>query len=110
MLYRAGKSGIQKFAEDEVYHLGQYGDTNKAEGERRDGVLVRPRHRTTSVAVCASITRSTVRRTSAKALRAFPPVSYERAKTVVGRERKKGTRKRYEYFRRSPKKAKTVEK
>ena len=37
----------------------------------------------------------------AKASRAFPPVSYERAKTVVEIERKKGTRKRYEYFRRS---------
>ena len=51
MLYRAGKGGIQTVAEDDVYYLGQYGDTNKAEGERRDGVLVRPRHRTISVAV-----------------------------------------------------------
>ena len=54
MLYRAGKGGIKKVAEDEVYHLGQYGDTDKAEGERRDGILVRPRHRTTGVAVCVS--------------------------------------------------------
>ena len=50
MLYRAGKGRIQTVAEDEVHHLGQYGDTNTAEGERRDGVLVRPRHRTTGVA------------------------------------------------------------
>ena len=49
-----GKGGIQTVAEDEVYHLDQYGDTNMAEGERRDGVLVRPRHRTTDVAICVS--------------------------------------------------------
>ena len=53
-LISRGKRGIQTVAEDEVYHLGQYGDTNKAEGERTDGVLVRPRHRTTRVAVCVS--------------------------------------------------------
>ena len=40
--------------ENEVYRLDQYGDTNKAERERRDGVLVRPRNRTTGVAVCMS--------------------------------------------------------
>ena len=49
MLCRAGKGGIQMIAEDEVYHLGQYEDTN--EGERRDSVLIRPRHRTTGAAV-----------------------------------------------------------
>ena len=48
------KGGIQTVAEDEVYHLGQYGNTNKAEGEHRDGVLVRPRRRTAGVAVCVS--------------------------------------------------------
>ena len=40
--------------EDEFYHLGKYGCTNKAEGERRDGVLVRPRHWITGAAVCVS--------------------------------------------------------
>ena len=40
-------------------------------------------------------------RRKAKALGAFPPVSYERAKTVVERERKKVTRKRHQYFCRS---------
>ena len=39
-----------------------------------------------------------VRRRKAKALRAFPSVSYKRAKTVVERERNKGTRKCYEIF------------
>ena len=53
MLYRAGKGGIRTVAGDKVYHLG-HGDTKKAEGERRDGVLVRPRHPTTGVAVCVS--------------------------------------------------------
>ena len=52
MQYRAGKSGIQSVAEDELYHLGQYGGTNKAEGGRSDGVLVRPRHRTTGATLC----------------------------------------------------------
>ena len=42
-----------------------------------------------------------VRRRKAKASRTFPPVSYERAKTVVERERKKVTRKRHQYFCRS---------
>ena len=41
-------------------------------------------------------------RRKAKSCRGSPPVSYGRAKTFVERERKKGTRKRYEYFRRSP--------
>lgn len=51
---RAGKGGIQTVAEDEIYHLGQYGDTNQAEGGRSDGVLARPRRWTTGAAVCAS--------------------------------------------------------
>ena len=46
-----GKSGIRTVAEDEVYHLGQYGDTV---GERRDSILVRPRHHATGAAVCVS--------------------------------------------------------
>ena len=54
MLYRAGKGRIEMGTEDEFYHLGKYGCTNKAEGERRDGVLVRPRYQTTYVAVCVS--------------------------------------------------------
>ena len=77
MLYRAGKVGIQTVDEDEIYRLGQYGDTNKAEGERRDGGLVRPRHRTTSVAVCVS-----------------------RAQ-LHGLREGGGAQKRYEHFRRS---------
>ena len=52
-----------------------------------------------SMRIKSPLTRPTVRRRKAKALRAFPPVSYERAKAVVERERKKGTRKRYEYLR-----------
>ena len=36
---------------NELNHLGQYGDTKHAEGERRDGILVTPRHRTTGAAV-----------------------------------------------------------
>ena len=40
-------------------------------------------------------------RRKGKALRAFPPVSYEKAKTVVEKECKKGKRKLYEHFRRS---------
>ena len=51
--------------------------------------------------VKSALTRPTVRRRKAKTLCAFPPVSYERAKTVVERERNEGTRKRYEYFRQS---------
>ena len=48
-------------------------------------------------------------RREGKASRAFPPVSYERAKAVVERETQKGTRKRYEHFRRSLKRGtKTV--
>ena len=51
----------------------------------------------------------TVRRRKANALRVFPPVSYEKEKTVVERERRKGTQKRYEHFRRSLERARTVE-
>ena len=39
---------------NEIYHPSQYRDTKKAEGKRRDGVLVRLRHRTTGAAVCVS--------------------------------------------------------
>ena len=90
------KGGTDTVAEDDVYHLGRYGDTNKAEGEHRDGVLVRPRHWTTGVTVCVSRaqnTRVTVRRRGTKALRAFPSVSYKRAKTVIERERQKANTK-----------------
>ena len=115
------------YREDEVYHLGQYWDTNKAEGERRDSVLVKPRHLTTRATVWVSrahlhrlregggrqreaeqtvqpsalALKGETDRREGKASRAFPPVSYERAKAVVERETQKGTRKRYEHFRRS---------
>ena len=48
------RHGLCHIAEYEICHLGQYGDMNKAEGEHSDGVLVRPRHRTTGAAVCVS--------------------------------------------------------
>ena len=55
MQCRAGEGGTQTVAEERnLSPLGQYGDTKKAEGERRDGVSVRPRHRTTRAAVCVS--------------------------------------------------------
>ena len=52
MQYPAGKAGRQTVAEERNLSLVQYGDTDKAEGERSDGVLVRPRHWTTSATVC----------------------------------------------------------
>ena len=48
------KAGHKRSLKNEIYHLGQHGDTKKAEEKRRDGVLVRPRHRTTLAAVCVS--------------------------------------------------------
>ena len=51
------KAERKRSLKNETYHLGQYGDTKKAEGERRDGVVVRPRHRTTGAAVCVSRAR-----------------------------------------------------
>ena len=54
MLSRVAKGGTQTAADDEVNRLGQDGDRDKAEGEHRVGVLVRPRNRTTGVAVCIS--------------------------------------------------------
>ena len=120
----AGEAERKRLRTNEIYHFGQCRDTKKAEGKRRDGILVRPRHRTTRAAVCASRahlhglrkgcgrqreTEKTVQpsalvlkgerdRRKANELRSFPPISYERAKTVVERERKKVTRKRYEIF------------
>ena len=46
------KSEGKRSLKNKICHLVQYGDTDKAEGERSDGVLVRLRHRTTSVTVC----------------------------------------------------------
>ena len=43
MQYPAGKAGRQTVAEERNLSLVQYGDTDKAEGERSDGVLVEPR-------------------------------------------------------------------
>ena len=49
-----GKAERKRSLKNKIYHLGQHGNTKKAEGERRDSVLVRPRHRTTRAAVCVS--------------------------------------------------------
>ena len=46
------KAEHKRSLKNETCHLVQYGDTDKAERERSDGVLVRPRHRTTSATVC----------------------------------------------------------
>ena len=45
------KAKHKRSPNNEMYHLGQYGDTKKPEGECRNSVLVRLRHRTTRAAV-----------------------------------------------------------
>ena len=48
------KTERKRSLKNDIYHLGQYGDMKKAEGKRRDGVFVRPGHRTIRAAVCVS--------------------------------------------------------
>ena len=46
------KTERKRSVKNEIYHPVRYEDTAKAEGERGDGDLARPRHRTTSATVC----------------------------------------------------------
>ena len=46
------KAERKRSLKNEICHLVQCGDTDRAEGERSDGVLVTPRHRTTNATVC----------------------------------------------------------
>ena len=99
MPYRVGRGGIQMVAENEVYHLGQYGDTHKAKGERMDGGLVRPRHWTTGVAVCVSRAQLHGLRYGGGAQKRYEHFlrSLIRGRKQWSKENaQKGTRKRYE--------------
>ena len=112
MQYRAGECRTQTVAEDRNLSprpVWRYEEVGGGTQGRRLGQTEASDNQWGSMRIQSPRTWPTVRRRKANALRVFPPVSYEKEKTVVERERRKGTQKRYEHFRRSLERARTVE-
>ena len=78
------KAERKRSLRNEICHLVQYGNMDKAEGERSDGILVRPRHRTTSVTVCVLRSTYTV----------FGKAEEDKGKQKNGKTVRAGPRKR----------------